>query len=68
MEDLITSLVAGIEIIFASSEMLLTFLVDTEILGATLYGWFLGYILVYTIINIFINVRTTPEEVKDELA
>lgn len=68
MADLITVIVAGVEIIFAGSEMILQFLVDTEILGATLYGWFLGYLLLDTIISIFFYARTTPEEVKDELA
>jgi hypothetical protein len=68
MADLITVIVAGVEVIFAGSEMTLQFLVDTEILGATLYGWFLGYILIQTIIGIFFYAKTTPEEVKDELA
>ncbi len=68
MADLITVIVAGVEIIFSGSEMILQFLVDEEILGATLYGWFLGYILINTIIGIFFDSMNSPEEVKDELA
>ncbi len=47
-------IVAGVEVIFAGSEMLLDFLNDTEIFGATLYGWFLGYLVLNTIITTFI--------------
>lgn len=68
MADLIFVIVAGVEIFFAGSEMVLEFLVDTEILGATLYGWFLGYLLLDTIISIFFYAKTTPEEVNNELA
>jgi hypothetical protein len=63
MEDLITVIVAGIEVIFSSSEMLLVWLEDTEILGASLYGWFLGYILLDTIISIFIDADADPAEI-----
>jgi hypothetical protein len=54
MEDLLIVIVAGVEVIFSGSEMLLEFLNDTEIFGATLYGWFLGYLVLNTIITIFI--------------
>jgi|LakMenEpi03Aug12_release.lakeMendotaPanAssembly.Ray.scaffolds.fasta_scaffold1561448_2 hypothetical protein len=54
MENLITIIVAGVEVIFSGSEMILVFMEDTEILGASLYGWFLGYLLIDTVINIFI--------------
>jgi hypothetical protein len=63
MEDLITIIVAGIEILFSGSEMVLVFMEDTEILGASLYGWFLGYILLDTIINIFIDANADPDEI-----
>jgi hypothetical protein len=54
MEDLLIVIVAGVEVIFAGSEMLLTFMSDTEIFGVTLYGWFLGYLVLNTIITTFI--------------
>ena len=63
MADLITVIVAGIEVIFAGSEMLLEFMEDTEILGASLYGWFLGYLLVNEIIFIFIDADADPDEI-----
>jgi hypothetical protein len=63
MADLITVIVGGIEIIFSGSEMLLVFMEDTEILGASLYGWFLGYILLDTIIFIFIDANADPDEI-----
>jgi hypothetical protein len=63
MADLITVIVGGIEIIFSGSEMLLVFMEDTEILGASLYGWFLGYLVVDTVINIFIPSDDEPEEI-----
>lgn len=76
MADLITVIVAGIEVIFSSSEMLLVFMEDTEILGASLYGWFLGYLIVDTVISIFIPSDDEPieiilddnMEIEDELA
>jgi hypothetical protein len=76
MVDLITAIVAGVEVIFSGSEMLLVFMEDTEILGASLYGWFLGYLVVDTVINIFIPFDDKPEEInidnnmeiEDELA
>lgn len=76
MEDLITIIVAGVEVLFSGSEMLLVFMEDTEILGASLYGWFLGYLLVDTIIFIFIPSDDEPieiilddnMEIEDELA
>lgn len=63
MEDLITVIVAGIEVIFSSSEMILVWMEDTEILGASLYGWFLGYLLVNEIIFIFIDADADPDEI-----
>jgi hypothetical protein len=63
MSDLILVLVAGVEIIFSGSEMLLVFMEDTEIFGATLYGWFLGYLVVDTVINIFIPFDDEAEEI-----
>jgi len=63
MADLITVIVAGIEAIFSSSEMLLVWMEDTEILGASLYAWFLGYILLDTIIFIFIDADADPDEI-----
>jgi hypothetical protein len=57
MEDLLTALVAGIEVIFLGSETLLEFLSNTEFLGATLYAWFLGYLVLDTILSLFISVR-----------
>ena len=63
MADLITVIVGGIEIIFAGSEMLLVFMEDTEILGASLYAWFLGYLLVDTVISIFIPSDDEPQEI-----
>jgi hypothetical protein len=62
MEDLLIVIVAGVEVIFAGSEMLLTFLNDTEIFGATLYAWFLGYIVLNTIITTFIP-NADPNEI-----
>jgi hypothetical protein len=83
MNDLITSIVAGIEVIFFGSETLLEWLSDTSILGATLYAWFLGYLVLDTIISLFAQVNydneqldsvadligdsETPEEVEYEL-
>jgi hypothetical protein len=66
MESLLIIIVAGVEVIFAGSEMILTFISDTEIFGGTLYAWFLGYIVLNTIINIFFPKDTveTPEEGK----
>ena len=57
MEDLLTALVAGVEVILLGSETLLEFLSDTEILGASLYSWFLGYLVLDTILSLFIQVR-----------
>jgi hypothetical protein len=65
MSDLLIVIVAGIEIIFAGSEMLLEFLNDTEIFGATLYAWFLGYLVLNTIITIFIPKDTVEDTVSD---
>jgi hypothetical protein len=55
MNDFITVIVAGVEIMFLGSETILEFMADTEILGATLYAWFLGYLVLDTIISIFIS-------------
>jgi hypothetical protein len=63
MIDLITAIVAGVEVIFAGSEMLLVFMEDTEIFGASLYSWFLGYLLLDTIIGIFIPSDDEQEEI-----
>jgi hypothetical protein len=65
MADLLIVIVAGVEIIFAGSEMLLEFMTDTEILGASLYGWFLGYLVLNTIITIFIPNDTVEDTVSD---
>jgi len=65
MEDLLTALVAGVEIILLGSETLLEWLSDTEILGATLYAWFLGYLVLDTILSLFIQVRY--DELDDEI-
>jgi hypothetical protein len=62
MEDLLTALVAGIEVIFLGSETILEFLSDTSILGATLYAWLLGYLVLDTILSIFIQVQYDNEE------
>lgn len=62
MNDLIISIVAGIEIIFYGSETLLEWLSDTSILGATLYAWFLGYLVLDTIISLFAQVNYDNEE------
>jgi hypothetical protein len=62
MNDLIFSIVAGIEIIFLGSETILEFLSDTTILGATLYAWFLGYLVLDTIISLFVQVNYDNEE------
>ena len=62
MEDLLMVIVAGVEVIFAGSEMLLDFLNDSEIFGATLYAWFLGYIVLNTIITTFIP-NADPNEI-----
>ena len=68
-------IVAGVEVIFSGSEMLLTFMTDTEIFGATLYAWFLGYLVLNTIITTFIpndtvktlnnNMDTVKDTVED---
>jgi hypothetical protein len=58
MENLLIIIVAGVEIIFFGSETLLEFLNDTEIFGATLYAWFLGVIVLNTIITTFIPEDT----------
>jgi hypothetical protein len=63
MEDLIFVIVAGVEVLFSGSEMVLVFMEDTEILGASLYGWFLGYLLLNTIIDIFFDADADPEEI-----
>ena len=65
MNDLLTALVAGVEVILLGSETLLEFLSDTELLGATLYGWFLGYLVLDTILSLFIQVRY--DELDDEI-
>jgi hypothetical protein len=62
MNDLIIIIVAGIESIFLGSETLLEFLSDTEFLGATLYAWFLGYLVLDTIISLFAGVNYDNEE------
>lgn len=62
MEDLLTAVVAGVEVIFLGSETILEFLSDTTILGATLYAWFLGYLVLDTILSIFIQVQYDNEE------
>lgn len=83
MSDLLTAVVAGIEVIFLGSETLLEWLSDTTILGATLYAWLLGYLVLDTILSIFIQVQydnneldsvadligdsETPEEIDYEL-
>lgn len=63
MADLILVIVAGVEIIFSGSEMILEFMEDTEILGASLYGWFLGYLVVNVIIDIFFDADANPEDI-----
>lgn len=62
MNDLIITIVAGIEVIFYGSETLLQWLSDTTILGATLYAWFLGYLVLDTIISLFVQVNYDNEE------
>jgi hypothetical protein len=62
MNDLIVSIVAGIEVVFYGSETLLVWLSDTTILGATLYAWFLGYLVLDTIISLFAQVNYDNEE------
>lgn len=57
MNDLLTSLVAAVEIILLGSETILEWLSNTTILGATLYAWFLGYLVLDTILSLFISVR-----------
>jgi hypothetical protein len=57
MNDLLIPLVAGVESILLGSETLLEFLSNTEFLGATLYAWFLGYLVLDTILSLFISVR-----------
>lgn len=57
MEHLLTAVVAGVEIILLGSETILEFLSDTDILGASLYAWFLGYLVLDTILSLFIQVR-----------
>lgn len=71
MNDLLIPLVAGVEVILLGSETILEWLSDTTILGATLYSWFLGYLVLDTILSIFIQVRydeldeTVSETVSD---
>lgn len=62
MSDLLTAVVAGIEVIFLGSETLLEWLSDTTILGATLYAWLLGYLVLDTILSIFIQVQYDNNE------
>lgn len=62
MSDLLTAVVAGIEVIFLGSETILQFLSDTSILGATLYAWLLGYLVLDTILSIFIQVQYDDNE------
>ena len=57
MNDLLIPLVAGIEVIFSGSETILEWLSDTELLGASLYSWFLGWLVLDTILSLFISVR-----------
>lgn len=57
MEHLLTAIVAGVEVILLGSETLLEWLSDTDILGASLYAWFLGYLVLDAILSIFIQVR-----------
>ena len=57
MDDLLIPLVAGIEVILLGSETILEWLSDTELLGASLYSWFLGYLVLDTILSLFIQVR-----------
>lgn len=57
MNDLLIPLVAGVEVILLGSETILEWLSDTTILGATLYSWFLGYLVLDTILSLFISVR-----------
>jgi hypothetical protein len=64
MNDLLNAIVAGIEIIFLGSETILEFLSDTTILGATLYAWFLGYLVLDTIFSIFIQVQYDNNELE----
>jgi uncharacterized membrane protein len=58
MNDLLIAIVGAVEIIFYGSETILDFLSNTTILGATLYGWFLAYLVFDTIISIFIDAKT----------
>lgn len=53
MNDLITIIVAGVETLFLGAETLLTWLNATYLFGATLYAWFLGLIVLDTIIGLF---------------
>jgi hypothetical protein len=62
MNDLLIAIVGAVEIIFYGSETILDFLSNTTILGATLYGWFLGYLVLDTIIFLFAGVNYDNEE------